>query len=259
MFREGLGLRKKRALRVLCIVFGCLLVIGSVLFCLVWNGIILLNNPSTDTYPVRGVDVSSYQGDIDWETLSSQGISFAFIKATEGSGFVDERFAYNYSRAQKAGLRVGAYHFFSYDSPGETQAERFIRTVPVAENMLPPVIDIEFYGDKEQNPPGKEETTEQLTILIDRLEAHYGKKPILYATEKSYELYIAGGFPNCDIWIRNVVTAPRLSDQRQWTFWQYTNRAVLDGYHGEEKYIDRNVFYGSESDFMNYKKGRYPC
>lgn len=82
------------------------------------------------------------------------------------------------------------------------------------ENMLPPVIDIEFDGDKEQNPPEKEETREQLTILINRLEAYYGKTPILYATEKSYEVYIAGRYADCDIWIRNVVTAPRLSDQR---------------------------------------------
>ena len=101
----------------------------------------------------EGGDVSSYQGEIDWETLSSQNISFAFIKATEGSSLLDQYFLSHYEQAHKAGLRVGAYHFFSYDSPGETQADHFIASVERQEGMLPPVIDLEFYGDKEKNPP----------------------------------------------------------------------------------------------------------
>ena len=73
--------------------------------------------------------VSSYQGEINWRVLSSQNISFVFIKATEGSSFVDKNFAYNFQEAQKTSLSVGAYHFFSYDSEGKTQAENFINTV----------------------------------------------------------------------------------------------------------------------------------
>lgn len=76
------------------------------------------------------MDVSSWQGEIDWPTLAGQGLSFAFIKATEGSGFTDPRFSYNWEQARKTALRVGAYHFFSYDSPGETQADNFIAAVP---------------------------------------------------------------------------------------------------------------------------------
>ncbi len=66
----------------------CMSVLAAVYFFLIWNGIILLNHPSKSRYPVRGVDVSHYQGDINWETLASQDISFAFIKATEGSSSV---------------------------------------------------------------------------------------------------------------------------------------------------------------------------
>ena len=78
-----------------------------------------------------------------------------FIKATEGSSFVDEHFAYNYAEARKTDLAVGAYHFFSYDSPGAAQAENFINTVAPHAGMLPPVIDVEFYGDKEKKSAGK--------------------------------------------------------------------------------------------------------
>ena len=93
-----------------------------------------------------GIDVSYHQGDIDWETLSRQGIDFAFIKATEGSGYADTYFRNNYKNAADTDIRIGAYHFFSFDSPGKTQAENFIRTVPVTDDMLPPVIDLEYYG-----------------------------------------------------------------------------------------------------------------
>lgn len=123
---------------------------AAVGFLLVWEGIVPLNSPSPQRYPVRGVDVSAYQGAIDWPTLSAQDIDFAFIKATEGSSFVDSRFAYNYKEAQKTSLRIGAYHFFSFDSAGETQADHFIETVQRIPGMLPPVVDIEFYGDKEK-------------------------------------------------------------------------------------------------------------
>lgn len=89
---------------------------------MVYNGIIWFNNPSEEEFPVRGIDVSEYQGEIDWKTLSKQNIDFVFIKATEGSGYTDSCFVYNFDEAQKTDLRVGAYHFFSYDSEGAAQA-----------------------------------------------------------------------------------------------------------------------------------------
>lgn len=224
----------------------------SIFFALVRSGTILLNNPSRSQYPIRGVDVSWYQGQIDWKTLASSGISFAFIKATEGSTHVDPCFQYNYDEARKTDLRIGAYHFFSYDSKGQTQADNYIAVVEKTNNMLPPVIDLEFYGDKEQNPPKQDQVREELTVMLNRLEEYYGMKPIIYATEKSYELYLADAFQEYDIWIRNVFSTPRLSDHRGWTFWQYTDREKLDGYQGDEKYIDMNVFNGSREDFLSY-------
>lgn len=68
----------------------CLIVLISTLIFIFWyNGIIFLNYFDEKNYEVKGVDVSHYQGDIDWEILSNQGIKFAFIKATEGKSFVD--------------------------------------------------------------------------------------------------------------------------------------------------------------------------
>lgn len=239
---------------VIITVLSLLIVVVSVLGILFYTGVLLLNDPSRDSYPVRGVDVSSYQGEIDWHTLSSQNISFAFIKATEGSSFADPCFEYNFSEAQKCEIAVGAYHFFSYDSPGATQAENFIKTVNPFEGMLPPVIDLEFYGDKKKDPPNREYVSSELKDMLTALEDYYGLKPIIYATELSYKLYLSEEYAEYDIWIRNVLTSPTLSDGRQWTFWQYADRETLDGYNGKEKHIDMNVFNGSCEEFALYPK-----
>lgn len=228
-------------------------VVISTLFMLFWEGEILLNAPSSEEYPVRGTDVSAWQGDIDWEKLADEGLSFAFIKATEGSSHIDSRFAYNFENAQKYGVSAGAYHFFSYDSSGGAQAEHFISTVPVAEGMLPPVIDVEFYGDKESDLPEKEDVVRELSDMIERLTEHYGVVPLIYATKRSYDLYIAGEFPQCGIWIREVMptSAPELSDGREWTFWQYTNRYKPKGISGGVRFIDMNVFNGTAEELLS--------
>ncbi|MBQ8747173.1 MAG: glycoside hydrolase family 25 protein [Clostridia bacterium] len=231
------------------------LILSAVLYAwAVYHGVVLLNNPPREKYPVRGVDVSRYQGEIDWQTLAGEGIDFAFIKATEGSSYTDPCFEENFTNARATDLAVGAYHFFSFDSAGETQAENFIRTVPAFAGMLPPVIDLEFYGGYDQNPPPTDTVTAQLHTLLDMLEAHYGVRPILYATEESYALYLAHDFTPYDIWIRNVTSAPTLTDGRAWTFWQFTNRGILDGYRGEEKFIDLNVFAGTAEEFTAYPR-----
>lgn len=229
----------------------CLLLVVTAI--LLYNGILVPNTPSKSRYPVRGVDVSAYQGLIDWEVLASQDISFAFMKATEGSSFTDKYFEKNYEQAQKTDLRIGAYHFFSYDSPGATQAEHFINTVEKCETMLPPVIDLEFYGNYTNHPPDQAVVRKELNNMISILKEHYHMDPIIYATQKSYSLYLEGAYDNCDIWIRNVFTTPLLSG-RKWTFWQYTDKARLDGYLGDEKYIDMNVFNGTKEEFAAYAK-----
>lgn len=121
-----------------------------------------LNNPSKRTYPITGVDVSHYQGTIDWNILNDQGIRFAYIKATEGSSYIDERFFENWEQSRNSNIIAGAYHFFSFDSSGEDQAKHFIDIVEKYDGMLPPAIDVEYYGDKKVNPPKSEDVRREL-------------------------------------------------------------------------------------------------
>ena len=239
--------------KIVCALAAATMAAAAVLAPMYFRGALRLNNPSELEYPVRGVDVSAYQGEIDWPVLAGQGLDFAFIKATEGSGYVDERFPYNWEHAAETDLRVGAYHFFSFDSAGSTQAENFIGAVEAREGMLPPVVDVEFYGRyRRKGPEDAAAAQEELRVLLDALTREYGMRPILYVTREAYNLLIADGFSDYDIWSRNVLREPKLFSGREWTFWQYSDRGRLDGYNGEEKYIDLNVFRGTMAEFEAY-------
>lgn len=244
--------RKRNKKLIISVILSAVVFSLCALSALVLGGKIIPNRLFAAGYSVKGVDVSAYQGTIDWNKLSAQDIDFVFIKATEGSAFVDSSFAYNYAEAQDTDLRVGAYHFFSYDSGGDTQADNFIRTVEPCGGMLPPVIDLEFYGDKRENPPPQADVRRELDVFIEKITEYYGMKPVIYATEKSYELYLEGTYEEYDIWIRNVYMPPGLPEGREWTFWQYTDKGRLEGYQGDEKYIDMNVFCGTREEFEKY-------
>ncbi len=201
---------------------------------------------------MRGVDVSAWQGDIDWQVLSGQGIQFAYIKATEGSTWKDERFTANWQGASATPLAEGAYHFLSFESDGRAQAQNFIGTVPNQPNALPCAVDVELYGKYRSTPPPKSQVDDVLKPLLARLETHYGRKPVLYCTQQAYRLYVQDGYSDYPLWIRNVFTAPSLAEGQRWTFWQYADRGRLQGYEGLERFIDMNIFDGSVEDFAAF-------
>lgn len=236
-------IKSHRKLKIALITVCAFLLLVAVMLALMYLKIIKLNEFKANNYSVKGCDVSMYQGEIDWEKLS-QSVDFAFIKATEGSEFVDDCFVYNYENAAKTSLKVGVYHFFSYDSSGDKQAESFIKTVKKDENSLPPVIDVEFYGEYEKEPCEKSKAVENIRQMADKLYEYYGKKPIIYTTTKAYRLYIKDNFDDCGLWIRDVYFSPDFTTD-EWDFWQYSDTQILDGYSGEEKYIDMNVYKGS--------------
>jgi lysozyme len=211
------------------------------------NGEIPPETPSAEEYPVRGVDISFYQGEIDWSELAEDDhVTFAFIKATEGSSHQDERFLENWNAARSAGVYVGAYHFVSFESSGETQAENFISLVPKQANSLPPVLDLELYSEETMaNPPSRADVHEILDAMMEKLEEYYGVKPILYTSSNVYVKYLLGSYWGYDIWMSNTSCEPLI----RWTFWQYSYEGYLPGFASEEIPVDLNVYHGSMQDF----------
>ncbi len=222
-----------------------LLFVAVLLIVLYLCKIIVITPMLASVYKVHGVDVSHYQGKVDWKTIQSQGIDFAYIKATEGSKHTDKRFDENRKGISETNILYGFYHFFSFESSGEAQARHFISTVGNIEGCLFPVVDVEYYGDKK---PEKDKLIKELFTFIKCLEKEYGLKPIIYSTTSFYNKYLSEDFLDYSLWIRNVYFV----SSKNWVFWQYTDKKVLDGYDGSEKYIDMNVFYANYGDLNNY-------
>lgn len=249
-----MNIRKK--VRWKCILFMTVTIIG--IACVVLMGFILtkrmkINETLAGRYSVNGIDVSHYQGKVDWKRIEDQGIDFAFIKATEGSNHVDNRFAENWSSIKETDVMAGAYHFFSFDSEPEMQAQLFIDTVGGLYENLPPVVDVEYYGDKAVNKPEKESAVSSLSKMLKLLEEEYQVKPIIYTTYPVYFQYLKGNFDQYPLWIRNVYFEPTIELGQKWLFWQYSDTAVLSGYGvgGTEKFIDQNVFVGSYNELYS--------
>lgn len=237
----------KKGIKRLLIILVVLVIIAALIFTTVFVlaklKIIFINNWFVDkNNSTIGVDVSSYQADIDMDKLKSQNIEFIYIKATEGSGSQDDRFAQNWENAKQSGLLSGAYHFFSFDSEGKTQAENFIKTVGAdMKGRLIPAVDVEYYGDKEKNPPKKEDVVRELRVFLEAVEKEYGVKPMVYTGAEIYEKYLKGEFDGYKKWISSLYTPLSWNYKDDWYIWQYLNRGELEGYTGGEKYIDLNV------------------
>ncbi len=187
-----------------------------------------------------GVDVSSYQERTDFNKLKDQGVEFAYIKATEGSTHVDPSFSQKWKDAADAGMLVGAYHFFSYESSGTKQAKNYIETVGKLKGKLIPAVDMELSMTEVYNPPEKEDVVRGLKAFIAVVEEEYGVKPLIYAQKDYFDKYLADDFKDYPKWVRNVFYPVWIDMGDDWTVWQYNDHGQLKGYQGET-YIDYNV------------------
>ena len=197
---------------------------------------------------VHGVDVSRWQGDIDWVKLRSQGANFVYIKATDGGDHLDPMFRKNWRNADEAGLRRGAYHFFYWCRLASEQADWFIRNVPKDKDALPPVIDVEWNHESScKRRPSHKNVLDKMQVFMDRLERHYGKRPIIYTSPDFYADNLRGAFQDYPFWLRSVAAHPgKVYPGRDWVFWQYSGSGLSHGVNGR---VDLNAFNGDENDW----------
>lgn len=204
------------------------------------------------SYPIHGIDVSKFQGDIDWRTAKRGGINFAFIKATEGGDHLDENFHKNWHQSRRARVLRGAYHFYYFCRSATEQANWFIRTVPRDPKALPPVLDMEWNHQSKTCPykPEASVIRNEMRIFLERLTNYYGKRPIIYSTPDFYkenQLWRVRGY---QFWLRSVAGHPSETYPRhRWAFWQYTGTGLVPGIEGK---VDLNAFAGSISQWKKW-------
>ena len=216
--------------------------------------------PKPTDYPIHGIDVSKYQGTIDWNAVANSGVKFAWIKATEGGDHVDERFQANWQGAKLAGVPHGAYHFMYWCRKPIEEATWFEENVPVEADALPPVLDVEPTPDSRtcRRRLERDQTIADMKVVLDEMERHFGKRPIIYTNIEFYNAILAGGaFADYPIWVRSTKHNPamRYSD-RDWQFWQYQADGIVPGIDGE---VDRNVFDGDQKQWRAFLDGANPA
>jgi len=204
-------------------------------------------------YPVHGIDVSKYQGRIDWCQVKQAGIEFAFIKATEGGDRQDERFKENWQGTKAVGLRRGAYHFYYFCRPAEEQAAWFINTVPKETDSLPPVLDMEWnhLSPTCKLRPTAEIVRREMRKFLALIEQHYGRRAIIYTTVDFFDRNGLAEFKNHAFWLRSVAGHPdEKYGPHPWLFWQYTGTGAIPGIATP---TDINVFAGSRTAWEKWQ------
>ena len=179
-----------------------------------------------------GIDISSHQGYIDWEKVSSdKDIHFVYIKATEGATYRSPHYAHNITQARRHGLLVGSYHYLSPTSTIDEQFENFSTFALKSIQDLIPMLDIEVRGSWSRS---------QLIDSVDKFceltERHYGVRPMIYSTMEFYNKNLTPHFNNHLLYIGRYSNAePEINWEGEYTIWQYSESGIIPGI---DTYVD---------------------
>ena len=190
----------------------------------------LYRNDQTLVYD--GIDVSSYQKDIDWSTTAAdKNIKFVYVKATEGATFTSRHYRQNIENARRYGVRVGSYHFLRTGSSIRSQFENFISVVKKEEQDLVPLLDVEY-----RRGWTNQQLRDSVKLFADLLEQYYGCRPMIYTSSSFFNSYLAPDFAKYPLFIaRYSKSRPQLTHGAKWILWQFSERGRIQGI---DAYVD---------------------
>jgi len=201
---------------------------------------------------VPGIDVSHYQGHVDWTAVAGGGERFAFAKASEGAAVPDQYFLDNWSGMKAAGLLRGAYHFFHPNADPQAQASNFLKRLAAANGGtpllalgdLPAALDIEVTDGALPAP-----LLTSATTWLAAVESATGRRPIVYSYPSFWKSTLGNpkdlaGYP---LWIAhlNVVSPAVPGGWTNWVFWQFDKQPVAGV---SSQVTDLDAFNGSIDD-----------
>lgn len=181
---------------------------------------------------VHGIDVSHYQGRIDWDEVAKDPkVSYVYLKATEGTGYIDDTYSYNFQACKRVGLKVGSYLFFRPNLSAKAQFDLFVSQVDTKKQDLLPLVDVEVVKGVSTSV-----LQTRLLELCELLEKEYGKKPLIYTGRNFYNKYIHG---NSRLRAYKFFIAsysfdePSLYGDDEYLMWQYTSTGRVRGIRGD--------------------------
>lgn len=199
---------------------------------------------------VEGVDVSHWQGTVDWGKVKAAGVDFALFKATEHTMFFDDQFAANWRNSRANGVIRGAYHFYRPSFDPLQQAEWFVENAGIpGDGDLPPVLDLEVTDSL-----APADVAKGALKFLQRVEVLTGRVPMIYTSNRVFNSVLGGpaGFARYPLWVANwSVPCPNVPDPTwtDWRLWQYTDSGKVSGISGS---VDRNVWNGSLADLQKF-------
>jgi lysozyme len=197
---------------------------------------------------VLGIDVSSYQGAIDWRRVRAAGVAFAFARVSDGLDVVDDRFAANFLGMKRAGVRRGAYQHFRASVDPKRQADLLVRSVArLGRPDLPLVADVET-----DDGMTVDEVRARLRVWLRRIERRTGRRPIVY-TSPSMSATLGDAFGAYHLWVAHYeVDCPKLPDGwTRWRIWQRSSAGQVDGIRGN---VDLDVFAGTARELRRFER-----
>lgn len=202
--------------------------------------------PDGDTLP--GIDISKWQGDVDWEAVAADGIVFAFVRVSDGLNTPDNYFDQNWAQARAAGIYTGVYQFFRPSQDPIAQADLLLdRMGPLGPDDLPPVIDVEDAGGL-----SGAQITDAIHTWIDRVESQLGVTPLIYTGRYFWQDNVGSSdFSDYPLWIAHYTQGcPNIPDQwSDWVFHQYTDSGSVAGVSGN---VDMNTFNGDLTALLDF-------
>ena len=199
------------------------------------------------TFVIRGIDLSHHNAIPEPRKLKNEGVSFVYMKATEGTDHLDRNYQLNYRLLKDAGIRTGAYHFYTFGVSGKRQAAHFIKTARMQSQDMIPAIDVEH---SPVNPYSRDtayvaKVIRELKALEDELYRYYGKKPIIYTNKNCYQLYIEKHFPDNLLWFADLHNQPS-AELQNWRIWQFSHQGKVAGVDGK---VDLNYYRYNLKEF----------
>lgn len=213
-----------------------------------WKGV-AVGGPATTPGPtyLRGIDVSNWQGAVDWPAVKASGRVFAFAKASEGVDYVDPTMAQNRRGMAAAGLTLrGLYHYAhpGLNTPAQ-EAQHFLSTVgPLAGGEVP-VLDLEVEGGPDVGSWAAQ--------WLGAVQQATGRRPLLYSNAYYLSNTATASLTQYPLWVATwgvndgtvPASPPDIGRWDHWTFWQYTSKASVPGVTGQ---CDASLFAGSMAD-----------
>jgi GH25 family lysozyme M1 (1,4-beta-N-acetylmuramidase) len=192
-----------------------------------------------------GIDVSQYQGEINWDELmlTKHPLRFVIVRSTMGSNGVDAQFVKNWTEAKRVGLKRGVYHFYRPFQNSTDQANNFIANVRLNPDDFPPVLDVE-----RMSPFGEDNLRQGVRNWLKIIEKHYGVKPIVYTGRHFYERHLQGYIDGYPLWVASYGEHHKV-EHLPWSFYQFSEKMTV---HGISTAVDGNFFKGSLTKLRNF-------